>query len=456
VRPGRPQARSLISRFVRATVTVAVASALLLAGAASLIAWTLWEAGEKRDLEQRASALATKIESDAREEDWSLMEDVPDALAESGLPSYRLEIWKGPVLIAANQAEPPLGPPAPGPASTSSWLITTRCLPHGLELLAAAPRVHVLRALRTFAWSLALAAPLCLGLALVAGRAVAARAAQPLLDLTARIKAARPLEPFAPPTCEESVAEVGEIERAFGGLWTRLEEALSRERDVAANASHELRTPLTRIRLYGERAAAAAGAEAMPELHEQRREIDRMVRLVDSLLVLARDVSRGADGETVNLADVLRDCARHVFPEASEAEISAPDEALVHGDEDLLRISALNLLDNARKFKQPGSPTRIDLQESAGLVRLGITSPGARVAAAERDRVFERFYRSTEARAGQEGHGLGLALVRHIARLHGGEAWCASGPDEDARFVLGIPSWSNRGATTPESGLDSV
>ncbi len=455
MRPG--QTPSLISRFVRATVVVAMSSALLLAGAASLIAWTLWEAGEKRDLEQRASALAAKIESDTGEEDWSLMEDVPEALAESGLFSYRLEVWQGPVLIAANQVEPHLGPPLAGPSITPSWLITTRSLPNGLELLAAAPRVHVLRALRTFAWSLTLAAPLCLGLALVAGRAVAGRAARPLLDLTARIKAARPLEPFAPPACEESVAEVSEIEKAFGGLWSRLGEALGRERDFAANASHELRTPLTRIRLYGERAEAAAGAEAVPELHEQRREIDRMVRLVDSLLVLTRDPSRGADGETVNLADVLRDCASHVFPEPSEAEISAPDEALVHGDEELLRISAMNLLDNARKFKRPGSRARIDLEESAGLVRVGITSPGARVSAAERDRVFERFYRSTEARAAQEGHGLGLALVRHITRLHGGEAWCASGPDEDARFVLVIPSWRSRDATTPDgASLDSV
>jgi signal transduction histidine kinase len=385
VRRGRTP--SLISRFVRATVTVAVLSALLLAGAASLIAWTLWEAGEKRDLEQRATALATKMENDTAEGNWSLMEDVPEALAESGLPGYRLEVWSGPTLVAANHAEPPLGPPSPAGATTSSWLITTRHLPRDLTLLAAAPRVNVLRASRVFAWSLALAAPFCLGVALVAGRVAAARAARPLVDLTARIKAARPPEPLAPPTCEETVAEVSEIEKAFGGLWARLDEALSRERDFAANASHELRTPLTRIRLYGESAEAVAGADAKPELQEQRREIDRMARLVDSLLALTRDPTKGADGETVNLADVLRDCVAHVFPDASEAEVSASDEALVHGDEALLRISAMNLLDNARKFKRPGSRARIELQESEGQVRIGITSPGARIAAGERDRV---------------------------------------------------------------------
>lgn len=450
--PRHKAAPSLVSSFVRATVTVAVASALLLAGAAALIAWALWEAGEKRDLEARASALAARIENDAGEEDWALAEDVPEALNESGLAGYRLEAWMGSVLIAANQPGPTLGPRPTGPASTSAWLITTRSLPHGLALLTAAPRGHGQRALRVFAWSLVLAAPLCLGLALVAGRAVAVRAARPLLDLRARIQAAGPLTPFAPPSSTATVAEVGEIEEAFGSLWARLEDALSRERDFAANASHELRTPLTRVRLYGERAAAAAGPEATQELDAQRREIDRMVRLVDSLLVLARDVSRGAGGETVNLADVVRECAQYVFPGASGAEISAPDEALVRGDEELLRIAVENLLDNAKKFKQPGSRARVSTEETGGWVRVSVTSPGARVAAGERDRLFERFYRSAEARAAHEGHGLGLALARHIARLHGGEAECASGPDEDARFVLKVASWRLREASGPGSG----
>ncbi len=429
-------------------MTVAVASAILLASAAALIAWALWEAGEKRELEARSSALATTIENAAAEEDFRLMEDVPEALKESGLAGYRLEIWRGASLVAGNQQGQTLGPRPPGPASTRSWLITTRGLPHGLTLLVAAPRVHGLGTLRVFGWSLVLAAPLCLALALVAGRAAAVRAARPLLDLRARIQAAGPLSPFAAPSSVAAVAEVSEIEEAFGDLWARLEEALSRERDFAANASHELRTPLTRVRLHGERAAAAAGPEAARELAEQRREIDRMVRLVDSLLVLARDASRATDGEAVNLADVVRDCARSPGPEDPGAELLAPDEALVRGDEDLLRIAVENLLDNAKKFTQPGSRARVGVEEAVDLVRVSVTSPGARVAAQERERLFERFYRSAEARAAHEGHGLGLALARHVARLHGGEVECVSEPDEDARFVLRVPSWRLRDART--------
>ncbi len=422
-------------------MSVAVASALLLASTAALIAWALWEAGEVRELEARSSAIATTISNASAEEDFRLMEDVPEALKESGLAGYRLEVWRGAGLIASNQPGPTLGPRAPGPASTTSWLITTRSLPHDLMLLAAAPRAHGLGTPRVFAWSLVLAAPLCLGLAFLAGRAAAIRAARPLLDLRDRIQSTGPLTPFAAPSTLATVAEVRQIEEAFAELWTRLEEALSRERDFAANASHELRTPLTRVRLHGERAAAAAGPEAARELAEQRREIDHMVRLVDSLLVLARDASRATGGEAVNLADVVRDCARDVFPEDSGTEIVAPDEALVRGDEDLLRIAVENILDNAKKFKQPGSRAHVNVEETAERVWISVTSPGARVAAREREHLFERFYRSVEARAAHEGHGLGLALARHVARLHGGDVACVSQPDEDARFVLSVPAW---------------
>jgi len=439
--PPRQRAPSLVSRFVRATVTVAGASTLLLAGAAAFIAWALWEAGEERELEARASAMAATIESAAGEADWNLMEDVPEALRESGLVGYRLEIWRGARLVAASLSGPTLGPQPADPATLRSWLVTTRRLPDDLVLLVAAPRDHGLRALRVFAASLALAAPLCLGLALVLGRAAAVHAARPLLDLRARIQALRPLEPLGPPSSARTVAEVRELEEAFGALWTRLQEALTRERNFAADASHELRTPLTRIRLYGERARAAAGSAAGPELDEQRREIDQMVRLVDSLLILARDASPEVRGETVNVADVVRECVRDVLPAAREAETTAPDETLVSGDEELLRIAVQNLLENAKKFKRPASPARVVVETGGETVRVHVTSPGARVAAEDRERLFERFYRSAGARASHDGHGLGLAIVRHIARLHGGDVECASGPDEDAHFVLNIPAW---------------
>jgi two-component system sensor histidine kinase SenX3 len=115
---------------------------------------------------------------------------------------------------------------------------------------------------------------------------------------------------------------------------------------------------------------------------------------------------------------------------------------MVRGDEDLLSTALTNLLDNARKFALHGAPVTADLCLAAGCIRFRVTSPGARVRAEERELVFERFYRGAEARATANGHGLGLPLCRHIARLHGGEARCVSAADEDACFVLELPAWA--------------
>jgi len=166
------------------------------------------------------------------------------------------------------------------------------------------------------------------------------------------------------------------------------------------------------------------------------------VRLVDSLLVLARDTASGIPaGETVNISDVALTAARRVFAGGPLPQLEAPDETLVRGDEALLGIAVENLLDNACKFASPGLAPRVLLEADGTAVRLSVMSPGTRVRREEAERVFERFYRGPEARAAISGHGLGLPLARHIARLHGGDVRCVSGPDEEARFELSLPAW---------------
>ena len=167
-----------------------------------------------------------------------------------------------------------------------------------------------------------------------------------------------------------------------------------------------------------------------------------MVRLAESLLVLARDVRAGIPrAETVNLADTVRTLGARVLEADHAGSTGLPDEAMVRGDEELLSIAVKNLLDNAAKFKAPESAVILCIQETNGRVRLRVESPGARIAEAERERLFERFYRGPEARSALRGHGLGLPLARHIARLHGGDVTCVSGAEEDACFELDLPSW---------------
>jgi signal transduction histidine kinase len=243
--------------------------------------------------------------------------------------------------------------------------------------------------------------------------------------------------------------EVRDLEAAFRALWDRLEEMVTREREFAANASHELRMPLTRIRLNAERALADAGPQGRAALETQAQEVDRLTRLVDSLLVLARDTSSGIPGaETVNLADVCRRAAARALPDSRSAECRFPDEALVRGDEALIEIAVANLVDNARKFAASEEPVRAVLADGHGSFVLEVTTPGARIADADRDRLFDRFHRGPKSGSLTDGHGLGLALARHVARLHGGDLRCVSTEAEDARFALELPSWTE----APSSG----
>ena len=440
------RAQSLTTRVLRGTVFATLVTALAGAATAALLARGLWQAHEHRTLLDLAAGLAQAVEREGAEEGTTPESAAVEALRESVTSGHRAEVWRGQILIAASLAGPSIGAPGAAPsAAQGAWLIVTRPLRGGLLLVVASPREKGEEAFRVFGWSLLLSAPVCVVVAVLIGRLVGRRVTRPLLDFRDRIGAARPFDPL-PPAAPSEVLEVAELEASFRRLWDRLQETVARELEFAANASHELRTPLTRIRLHAERARGALGAlpGAAPseELRGLVEEIDRLVRLVDSLLVLSRDPAAGIPaGEVVNVSDLVAVASRRVFAVAPLPEIEAPDEALVRGDEALLGIAVENLLDNARKFSLPDRPPRVTVSEEGPSVRVTVTSPGARIAGDLGERLFERFYRGPEARASHAGHGLGLPLARHVARLHGGDVRPLSAPDEDARFELTLPAW---------------
>lgn len=325
---------------------------------------------------------------------------------------------------------------------TPQWLAITVDVTDDVKLVVASPRDRGERAWRIFGWSLLLATPLAILIAVLVGRRTARTVAGPLLAFRDRILMTTPLEAPAPASGSDDPLEVHELDLAFRAQWQRVRDSFDRERDFAANAAHELRTPLTRLLLLAER-AREGGSEGQAAIGRQIEEIARMSRLVDALLVMARSAERPlAFTEAVNLADLLRESAKALaFEESARPRLSAPDEVLVRGEEDLLRIAVLNLLDNARKFGRPGAPSFARIEVREGRVGLWVTTPGSRIGAAEGARVFDRFYRAPEARAEQPGHGLGLSLARHIARMHGGDVTLVSFVDEDAAFLLDLPVW---------------
>lgn len=436
--------RSLTTRLVGGTILVALLAALAGAATAALLSRGLWQAREQQVLRAMAADLERATSREASEEGWSLERAAPEALRESVLSGHRVEVWRDRTLLAASLPGPTIGPdPGSNEETMAAWLVETRSLPDGLRLVVASPRERGREAARLFTWALVLSAPVSLGLAALIGRFVGRRATRPLVDFKDRMAAARPFEALPSAGPAESTTEVRDLERSFAVLWERLGEALRREREFAANASHELRTPLTRMRLQAERARPSAGAAAEGPLDELLAEVDRMVRLVDSLLVLSRDVAAGIPlAETVNLADLVAATSCRVFAGTKAPELRAPDEALVRGDEALLGIAVENLLGNARKFAAPDQAVRLAVWEEAGRVGLAVTSPGSRIAEGEAERLFDRFYRSPEARVSREGYGLGLPLARHIARLHGGDVRSLASAGADARFELQLPAWT--------------
>lgn len=425
-----------------ATVAVAVFAALFLASASALSSRFVFEAQERRILRNSAQALAEAVRRELVEEHTPLAESAQDSIFESGLADDAIEIWKGNEKVATSRPSLSIGrSPVGAVITTPAWLAITVDVVDDVKLVVASPRDHGERAWRIFGWSLLLATPLAMLTAVLVGRRAARTVAGPLLAFRDRVVATTPVEPPSPGGLDDP-REVREIDVAFRAQWQRLRDSLDREREFAANAAHELRTPLTRLRLLAER-AREGGVDGGTAAAQQIEEISRMSRLVDALLVMARSAESPMGGaEAVNLADLLREETKTLSLEGGwGAEVTAPDEALVRGDEELLRIAVSNLLDNARKFGHPGAPPLAAVEASAGRVALRVTTPGSRIGAAEGERLFDRFYRGPEARAEQPGHGLGLSLARHIARMHGGDVTLVSSADEDAAFVLDLPVW---------------
>ena len=243
--------------------------------------------------------------------------------------------------------------------------------------------------------------------------------------------------------------EVGRLARTFDEMIARLDNAFRRQRQFTADASHELRTPLTAIKgqidvALQRRRDPAAYRQVLQVVNE---EVDRMMRLVGSLLTLAR-----ADAgqiplafEAVRLADVVGAAVEQVRPVASERgielELVSSPAVTLRADEDLLLQLLLNLLDNAIKYTPAGGHVDVGWNVSAGQVELWVRDTGIGIASEHVPHIFDRFYRVDKARSRAEGRaGLGLAISRWIAEAHGGSISVESAPGQGTTFRVVLPA----------------
>ena len=220
--------------------------------------------------------------------------------------------------------------------------------------------------------------------------------------------------------------EVARLAQSFNRAAARIEELVGAHKSLLANASHELRTPLARIRVALELLPSSLDAERRAGIETDIAELDA---LIGEILLASRLDATDAP-ESDEPVDLLALAAEECAPYPEAALDGAPVTG--RGDARLLRRLLRNLLENARRHGR--APVRVSVARDGARSRRVVAHAGEPIPAAESERIFEPFYR----RADGAGAGLGLALVRQIARRHGGEARCESGGG--TRFVVDLPA----------------
>jgi len=246
--------------------------------------------------------------------------------------------------------------------------------------------------------------------------------------------------------------EVGRLGLALNAMLARIEAAFkAREaseqklRRFVADASHELRTPLAAVRAYAE--LFRRGADQNPDdlarsMDGITREAERMSKLVEDLLLLARlDEGRPVERKPVKLDEVVGEAVEtaHALdpsrPIAFEAE-----PTVVLGDHDRLRQIVDNLLSNIRSHTPADSPVHVTVGRDNGEAVIEVTDEGPGMDGQDLERVFQRFYRADPARSrARGGAGLGLSIVAAVAEAHGGSVAVRSEPGHGSTFRIVLP-----------------
>jgi signal transduction histidine kinase len=336
--------------------------------------------------------------------------DAPVAQQQEGINRLALRLRGDAALYARDrtliaQAGRPLPPPEAG-RGPRAWTVP---LTDGRWLVARVSREYF-RARRPGPVLMLILVALAVG---VGAYPVVRRVTRRLEKLKASVDALGAGELSARVTVEGR-DEVAQLATSFNRAAVQIEVLVGAHKALLANASHELRTPLARIRMAIELMKEGADPARRAELERDIAELDA---LIEEILLASRldAMQETAVLEQVDLLGLAaEECARY-----EEAELDG-EPITVQGDPRLLRRMIRNLLQNARQHGAPPIEMRVHSIDAKAEIR--VCDHGAGVPEAERDRVFEPFYRRAGASVGA---GLGLALVRQIARRHGGDAACS-------------------------------
>ncbi len=303
-----------------------------------------------------------------------------------------------------------------------------------------------------------IALPGLFGLSLAVGWIISGRVLSPIgrigevarqiqaTDLSKRIELSGPRD------------ELRDLAETFDQMLDRIEDAFTSQSRFVADASHELRNPLAVIRTNLDVALDdpdATVADLREAAHVARRAGDRMGRMVDDLLLLARLEAPKESHAGFALDEVISGAIGESKAAAEQKGVllagTATTNATVTGDGDAATRAISNLLDNAMRVSPAGKRIELDSGTTDGWAWIAIADEGPGIAPEHHERIFDRFYRADASRSrDQGGTGLGLAIVKRIMEAHGGEVRLASIPGRGTTVVLWFPTTSEHGDVPPQ------
>lgn len=318
-------------------------------------------------------------------------------------------------------------------------------LPVAIQL--ARPLGATMHTLRDLRWLFAAVLLLVVLLVVLIARFATHRALSPLQEVTATAAEIGETENLDQRLVVRHDDEVGHLAERFNQMLERLagsraalDDSVTAQRQLIADASHELRTPVTSLRTNVE-ILIAAGDQLDPEdrrhlLEDVSEQSEELSTLVADLIEVGRGALPDSSMEDERLDDLVQEAlqrARRNSPQTEYVASLAP--ILVHGNAARLSRAINNLLDNAARHTEAGTVVEVTVDTTGLTVR----DHGSGIVESDLPHIFDRFYRGATSR-GKQGSGLGLAIVRQIAEQHQGSVTAANAPDGGAVFTLKLPT----------------
>ncbi len=258
--------------------------------------------------------------------------------------------------------------------------------------------------------------------------------------------------------------EIGHLAATFNEMIGKLEQAFERERQFTADASHELKTPLAvlkgdiEVTLRRDRSSD----DYKRVLESSLEEVDRLTRLVDDLLTLARSDAgeRVLEPGPIRVDELAAEIHAYINPLAKSAGVALDyippaEPMIIEGDQKRLKQLLVNLLDNAIKYTPSGGRARLALKAEDSSALIEVSDTGRGISAETLPHIFDRFYRQSDPLDSRvNGFGLGLAISKWIVNAHGGSIEASSPEGAGSRFTVRLPLWKDEESEAGSRAFD--